>query len=109
MADLQKKPKPMEAIVTAQEEFIAETQKQIEGWQAQMAECKKALDAAEAQAKAEFDGVVGQLEESVLQAQGMVRQAQAANGKAWSDMEAATWKAMNQLQSGWQKAISRYQ
>jgi hypothetical protein len=39
----------------------------------------------------------------------MVRQAQAANGKAWSDMEAATWKAMNQLQTGWQKAISRYQ
>ncbi len=95
--------------MTTQEKFIAETQKQIEDWQVQMVKCKKALKATEAQAKADFDGVVGQLEESVSQAQAMVKQAQAANEKAWNDMEAATWKALGQLHTGWQKAISRYQ
>jgi chromosome segregation ATPase len=98
----------MEEIMTPQEKFIAETQRQIEDWQAQMAEYKKGLEAAEVGAKAAYEELAGQLEESISNAQTLVKQAKATNEKAWGDMGSATQKALDQLQEGWQKAISRY-
>ncbi len=96
--------------MTTQDNFIAETQKQIQDWQSQMAEYQKGfIKTTETQAKADFDVVVDQLEDAVSQAQAMVEQAQAVNENAWSDMELATQKAMNQLQKGWLKAMSQYQ
>jgi recombinational DNA repair ATPase RecF len=92
-----------------QNEFIVQTQKLIENWQTQLAEYNKSLTNSEVQTKANFDEIVGQLEESISQAQTMVEQAQAANVKAWSDMESATQNALDQIQQGWQKAMSRYQ
>jgi hypothetical protein len=75
-----------------------------------MAEYQKDfIKTTETQAKADFDEVVGQLEDAVSQAQAMVEQVQAINDKAWSDMESATQKAMDQLQKGWLKAMSHYQ
>ncbi|MDP7626124.1 MAG: hypothetical protein QF493_14415 [Rhodospirillales bacterium] len=91
-----------------QNEFIVQTQKLIENWQTQLEEYNKSLK-TEVQTKANFDEIVGQLEESISQAQTMVEQAQAANVKAWSDMESATQNALDQIQQGWQKAMSRYQ
>ena len=90
-----------------QNEFIVQTQKLIENWQTQLEEYNKSLK-TEVQTKANFDEIVGQLEESISQAQTMVEQAQAANVKAWSDMESATQNALDQIQQGWQKAMSRY-
>ena len=48
------------------------------------------------------------MEKTIAQAANMVKQAQAVNEQAWNDMEAATDKALDQLQKGWQKALSRY-
>jgi hypothetical protein len=92
-----------------QNEFIVQTQKLIENWQTQLEEYNKSLTNSEVQTKANFDEIVGQLEESISQAQTMVEQAQVANEKAWSDMESATQNALDQIQQGWQKAMSRYQ
>ncbi len=44
-----------------QDKFIADTKKQIEAWQVQMAEYQKNLKATEAQSKTEFNEVVDQL------------------------------------------------
>ncbi len=53
--------KSMEVMMTTQDNFIAETQKQIKDWQSQMAEYQKNLKATEAQSKTEFNEVVDQL------------------------------------------------
>jgi hypothetical protein len=73
-----------------------------------MAEYQKGLAAAEVEVKAAFEEISGQLEESISNAQTLVKQAQATNEKAWGDVGTATQKALDQLQKGWQKAMSRY-
>ncbi len=95
--------------MTTQDNFVAETQKQIEEWQTQLADLTKQLENAQAQTKAEFKKGIAEMEDRISHATTMVQQAQQANEKAWNDMEAATKKAFDQLQKGWQQALSRYQ
>ncbi len=95
--------------MATQNMFINETQKQIEEWQTQLADFTKQLENAQAQNKAEFEKGIAEMEDAIGQATTMVQQTQKANEKAWNDMEAATTKTFDQLQKGWQQALSRYQ
>ena len=95
--------------MATQNMFINETQKRIEEWQTQLADLTKQLENAQAQNKAKFEKGIVEMKDSIGQATTMVQQAQQANEKAWNDMEAATKKAFDQLQKGWQQALSRYQ
>ncbi len=97
-----------EKTMTGQVNFVQQMQEQIDQWKALMADYKKGMDSAEAQAKTDYKEMMTQMEESIEQASAMMKQAQEANEKAWNDMEAATMKALEQLQKGYEKAAARY-
>jgi hypothetical protein len=90
------------------QEFTKQLESQIGVWQAQITEHHARLQHAGAQAKAEYEKGVEQLQERATEAGKLLGHVREASEHAWGDMQTATGKAFEQLQKGWADALKRF-
>ena len=91
------------------QDFAEQLQGQIAVWQGQIKDYQERLGQAGAQAKADYEKAIATLRDNAEQASKLLGQVREANESAWKDMQAASEKALAQLQQGWAEALKRFQ
>ncbi|MGE3289890.1 MAG: hypothetical protein AB7O95_00700 [Geminicoccaceae bacterium] len=85
---------------------LAAGQGQIKDYQERMAQAGAQLTE---QAKTDYEKGLAQLKSNADDAGKLLAQARQASEGAWQDMQAASSKALVQLQQGWADALKRFQ
>ena len=91
------------------QDFAEQLQGQIAVWQGQIKTYQERLNQAGAQAKADYEKSIAMLRENTEQASKLLGQVREASEGAWKDMQAASERALAQLQQGWADALKRFQ
>ena len=91
------------------QDFTEQLQGQIAVWQGQIKDYQERLGQAGTQAKADYETGLAQLKSNADEAGKLLGQTRDASEAAWKDMQAASSKALAQLQQGWADALKRFQ
>jgi hypothetical protein len=100
---------PEDQVVALKQDFTQQLQGQVAVWQSQIKDYQERLGQAGAQAKADYEKSIATLRDNAEQATKLLDQVRDANESAWKDMQAASSKALAQLQQGWAEALKRFQ
>jgi hypothetical protein len=94
--------------MSIKQSFAEQVKAQSDVWKAQIKDYQEQLEQAGAKSQAEYKKTVAQMEQKTAEAAKLFERVQSANETAWRDMQAATQKALVELQKGWADAISRF-
>jgi septation ring formation regulator EzrA len=98
--------------MAVKQDFAKQLESQIAVWQAQIKEHQdkmaQAGAAATAEAKATYEKSVAALQAQTEQATKLLAETRTASEAAWHDLQAASAKALEQLQQGWADALKRF-
>ena len=91
------------------EDFTKQLESQLAVWQGQIKDYQERLAQAGTEAHVQYEKAIGSLRENADQASKLLAQARGSSEAAWKDMQAASGKALAQLQQGWADALKRFQ
>jgi cell envelope opacity-associated protein A len=91
------------------EDFTKQLESQLAVWQGQIKDYQDRLAQAGTEAHVHYEKAIGSLRENADQASKLLAQARGSSEAAWKDMQAASGKALAQLQQGWADALKRFQ
>lgn len=91
------------------QDFTQQLRDQIAVWQGQVKDYQERLSQTGTQAKADYERSITSLRDNIEQATKLLGQVREASENAWKDMQAASEKALAQLQQGWAEALKRFQ
>ncbi len=89
-------------------DFSRQLESQVRVWEAQIREYQAQMQNAGTQMRSDYEKAIAEMQKNIDKAQDMLKDVQAANETAWSDLSSASLKAFEQLQQGWADALSRY-
>jgi hypothetical protein len=95
-------------VVSLKQEFEKQLQSQLQVWQTQIENHQERLKEAGAEARANAEKAIAQLQSQAEEAKKLLGQVQQANEAAWKDVQNANQKAFEQLQKGWADALKRF-
>lgn len=104
-----KQTEPKVVIMAEKNPFLLQIEKQIDAWQEELDKYLQDTQELREESQAMLEQNLKNMEKAIENGSSMMRQIKEANESAWADMEDAARKAFEQLQSGWDNAVSRYQ
>jgi Mg2+ and Co2+ transporter CorA len=90
------------------QDFAEQVKAQTEVWRSQIKGYQEQMEKAGAKAVTDYKDAMAKMEASAEEARKLAEQVQSANESAWKDMQAATTKALAELQKGWADAVARF-
>jgi hypothetical protein len=94
--------------MSLKQEFEKQLQSQLQVWQTQIKDHQERLKEAGAEARANTEKAIAQLQSQAEEAKKLLGQVQQASETAWKDVHSANQKALEQLQKGWADALKRF-
>jgi len=94
--------------MAVKQEFQKLVEGQVAVWQGQLQDYQERMAQAGTEVRASHERGLASLRDNAEQAKKLLGGVQSANEAAWKDMQAASQKALEQLQKGWADALGRF-
>jgi len=91
-----------------QQAYIDKYKAQLDQWEAEIESLKAKAAETSAETRIEYEKQIGDLQEKISEHRRKMEEASEAGSDAWQELKAGLDKAFTELQSAWDKAVSRF-